>query len=228
MTVLPRVTAIALLLCSSAVLAQTTPGALHQKGRAAMEAGSHAEAEILFRRAIALEPSVVQHRISLAEALIAQQRLREAEAILAAIPPASRTRQGDLLLAQVRLWLGRLAEAAEGFRALTSANPGHVEAREGLARALYWAGDWPAAAAEYRSVLAIQPENEAARQALAEISIVSAAHAEAGVSIARDDQPYRRARSFVSFSPATESLTRWRVEAGSWFLDAEANDVSAT
>jgi hypothetical protein len=48
------------------------------------------------------------------------------------------------------------------------------------------------------------------------------------VSLARDDQPYRRARGYVSFTPPAESLTRWRVEAGTYHLESIAHGVSAT
>ncbi len=202
---------------------------LYDRGAAALQGGRPAEAESLFRQAIAGNPTNLDYHLALAEALVAQKRLSEAEAVLVAIrPPARGSRRVELLLAQIRLWQGRLHEAAADFRGIIALAPEDEAAREGLATALYWSGDWPAAAREYRHLLALRPDHAAARAALLEIERTAAAIAEAGVSLARDDQPYRRARGHLSFTPAAKSLTRWRVDAGSYFLDATDRDVSAT
>jgi Tfp pilus assembly protein PilF len=201
---------------------------LYARGRRALAAGRAVEAEALFRRAVETDPRNVPWNLALAEALIAQKRLADAEAVMEATPASGSAREVALLLAQVRLWRGRSLAAAEGFRTLIAANPRDIEAREGLATALYWSGDWPAAAREYREVLRLQPKNNTALAALEEIKGLSAATAEAAASYARDDQPYRRARSHVAFSPAAESLTRWRIDAGSYFLDYPDSGISRT
>jgi tetratricopeptide (TPR) repeat protein len=203
--------------------------ALYDRGVAAFQKGHAAEAETLFRQAVAANPRNLDYHVALAEALVAQKRLSEAERVLLAVrPPGRGSRRLELLLAQIRLWQGQLHEAAVDFRALVTAAPADAEAREGLANALYWSGDWPAAAREYRELLRLRPNHAAARAALAEIERNAAAIAEVRLSMARDDQPYHRARGQVSFTPAAESLTRWRVDAGSYFLDATDQGVSAT
>jgi tetratricopeptide (TPR) repeat protein len=171
----------------------------------------------------------IDRQIALAESLVAQKRLAEAEETLLAVRAQARgSRRLELLLAQIRLWRGRLHEAATDFRALLARDAADAAAREGLATALYWLGDWPAAAKEYRQVLVTAPGNETARAALAEIEREAAGVGEVGMSLARDDQPYRRTRGHVVFTPPAESLTRWRVEAGSYHLESIAHDVSAT
>ncbi|HEX7706083.1 MAG TPA: tetratricopeptide repeat protein [Thermoanaerobaculia bacterium] len=171
----------------------------------------------------------LERQIALAESLVAQKRLAEAEALLlAARPPARGSQHLELLLARIRLWQGRLHEAAADFRALIALDPANAAAREGLATALYWSGDWPAAAREYRQVLASDPQHENARTTLRDIERTAAGVVEAGVSLAEDDQPFRRAQGQVSFVPRAESLTRWRFDVGSALLESPDQGVSET
>jgi tetratricopeptide (TPR) repeat protein len=208
--------------------AQAQPGEL-QRARALISQQRHGEAEQILRRAIAANPSRVDFRIALAEALVQQQRLAEAEAVLLDVRRTMTPyRESELLLAQIWLWQGRLHEAASAFRGILATHPDDARAREGLATALYWSGDWPQAANEYRRLLTIEPQNETARQHLSEIEQLAAATGEAGLTYASDDQPYRRIRSWASYSPRATSLMRFRIDAGSYLLQSPADDLSVT
>ncbi|HVT43062.1 MAG TPA: tetratricopeptide repeat protein [Thermoanaerobaculia bacterium] len=218
-----------LLLLPSLVAAQTRPAASNelQKARALLSEQRAAEAEQILRRAIEANPSRVDYRIALAEALVQQKRLTEAEEVLLAVRRNLMSyRESELLLAQIWSWQGRFEEAAAAFDAILAEHPDDTRAREGRAAALYWSGDWPRAADEYRRLLAIQPQNETARQHLGEIEQLAAATGEAGLTYSDDDQPYRRIRSWVSYSPRARSLTRFRVDAGSYYLEASTQDLS--
>lgn len=122
-------------------------------GVALHELGDLAGAEDAFRRALALEPGLIEAATGLSELLRAQGRAEEAVAVLAPLVTPATTNLSLLsYFGHALQSVGRLGEATAVFRRAADANPASAVAEHNLAGALIEAKDYdPGAAAIERA-----------------------------------------------------------------------------
>jgi tetratricopeptide (TPR) repeat protein len=119
------------------------------------------------QKILAMQPSNLEGRGLLADALFSEQRFAEAEAHYSAYlkmrpdDPHALTNLGVSLVAQ-----GRMQEAVARFRRGVQIDPQNANARRVLALALLDSGDYEQAAREARESLALRPNDDAARDVL--------------------------------------------------------------
>jgi tetratricopeptide (TPR) repeat protein len=142
--------------------------AIRMLGDVALQVARPADAERLFRQALALAPAFDFARRSLVSALHAQNKSGEA---LEELDRISGEKGDDLLAMKAAICsrIGRFDEAATLYRDLAERDPEKVELWISLANVLKFAGDEKGAVRAYRRVLDIQPDNGEAWWSLADV-----------------------------------------------------------
>ena len=131
------------------------------------QAGRHAEADALYRQALAADP---EEPTALYLFGLLNFEAGQIEAALERLGRVVELRpdhaQARFTLANVQHWRGRHAEAIAGYEAVIELRPDHLAARISLAKALQDEGELDAAAAACRAALDIDPGSAAAHEAL--------------------------------------------------------------
>jgi tetratricopeptide (TPR) repeat protein len=129
--------------------------------------GKNAEAEVLLRKVVEVDPGLAIGRVNLAVALAGQGRgaeaLRELEVAAKLAPGEAGVRSaiGDL-----QAQMGRAADAVASYEAAVKLAPGSVEAQTKLGMAYLRAERFDDAAAAFTSALSIKPDHEPAKAGL--------------------------------------------------------------
>ncbi|MCV3238644.1 tetratricopeptide repeat protein [Mesorhizobium sp. ZC-5] len=134
-----------------------------QRARKLREEGRFAEAETLYREALALSPGNADVLVALGLVAGFQQDFDEAERFFqAALEKAPDYLDARLGLARVALWHGDLAGARTLVSAVTAKYPDNTEARLLAARISLQEGETRAAEAQFQAILKREPDNSEA------------------------------------------------------------------
>lgn len=197
---------------------------LVDRAMASRTSGDYQSAIGDLRAAAAADPASVRVHLLLAETLSWAKRFSEAESEYRAVLQRDATsRDASLGLARVLLWQGRYESARNEFLE----RPDDLDFAEGAATAAYWTGDYRTAAGELARILRKDPARATARRSLSEIESASRPIDRFATEGVDDDQPYRTLRVVASTSYFSDPLTRWDVEAGSWWMNASRPGVKA-
>ncbi len=130
------------------------PALLGFGGLLAAQAGDEAGAIPYFRRALAAAPQDLAMRINLATALVSTGALDEAGTVSAGFAEPKLLR----IAAWVHQQQGRVAEAADAYRALLAAGPEDFEGWNNLGNVLAEAGELDAAIEAFRTAIRLRPD----------------------------------------------------------------------
>jgi putative thioredoxin len=125
---------------------------LAQRGVELLAAGQTAEAEVLLRRALELDPRAEAAMVGLARLLAERGDDAEALALLDRVGPGPRRQEADRLAAALRIRQSGAGDEA-GLRARVDANPDDLEARFTLAQSLAAVGKHGDALEQYLGVV---------------------------------------------------------------------------
>jgi tetratricopeptide (TPR) repeat protein len=199
-------------------------GHLLDRAMASRSSGDYDTAIRDLRAAAASDPASVRTHLLLAETLSWAKRFSEAEAeYRLALQRDPTSRDANLGLARVLLWQQRYESARTEFLK----RPADADFAEGAATAAYWTGDYRTAAREFEDILRKDPNRETARRSLSEIESAARPIDRFATDAVDDDQPYRTLRAIASTSYFSDPLTRWDVQAGSWWMNASRQGVKA-
>lgn len=156
--------------CAPRVATAQTSAAVMERALELLRAGRGAEAEVLFRQIVELEPEHGPARLQLGMLAFERGELAEAEAhlALAAAAGTQRPHVAWHLLGRVQLLAGRPAEARVSFASSIARAPRFVPALIGRARAALAEGHAGDAVADLEQALLLEPENAEAGLQLGE------------------------------------------------------------